>query len=150
MEKEIKSIVARLKMGFAAVWIVAALVFVCGETDLIPNGIMADDVRATYIFETITILLTATMLPMSLKLFNYVLLKKVDNESLPQALHHYRVWSDVRLLMLLVIVLVGLMCYYLTMSKSSGLCALIGLVATLFCIPGDERLRRELHIDKEG
>jgi uncharacterized membrane protein len=51
--------------------------------------------------------------------------------------------------MLLVIVLVGLMCYYLTMSKSSGLCALIGLVATLFCIPGDERLRRELHIDKE-
>jgi hypothetical protein len=35
------------------------------------------------------------------------------------------------------------------MSKTGGLCALIGLIATLFCIPGEERLRRELNIYKE-
>jgi hypothetical protein len=149
MEKEIKGMVARLKYGFAAVWIVAAITFVCGEMDIIPNGLLTDDVRATYIFETISILMTATMLPVSLKLFNFVLTKKVNEESLLKALHHYRVWSDVRLLILLAVVLVGLVCYYLTMSKTGGLCALIGLIATLFCIPGEERMRQELHIQKE-
>jgi hypothetical protein len=149
MEKEIKGLVGRLKIGFSAVWGAALVVFVCGETDIIPNGVMADDVRATYIYETISILMTATMLPVSLKLFNFVLTKKVNEERLPQALRHYRLWSDIRLLMLLSIVLVGLTCYYLTMSKTGGLCALIGLIATLFCIPGEERLRRELNIYKE-
>lgn len=149
MEKEIKEMTRKLKLSFTAVWAIAVVTFVCGETDVIPNGMIADNVRATYIFETISILLTATMIPISLKLFNFVLTKRVNEESLPQALRHYRLWSDVRLLILLAIVLTGLICYYLTMSKTGGLCALIGLIATLFCIPGEERLRRELNIYKE-
>jgi hypothetical protein len=149
MEKEIKETTGRLKLSFTAVWAIAAVIFVCGEADIIPNGMIADNVRATYIYETISILATATMLPVSLKLFNFVLTRKVNEESLPQALRHYRLWSDVRLLILLAVVLIGLTCYYLTMSKTGGLCALIGLIATLFCIPGEERLRRELNIYKE-
>jgi hypothetical protein len=149
MEKEIGRVVARLRWGFAAVWMVAALTVAAGETDLLPAGLLADDVRATYVCETIVILLTATGVPVSMKMFSLVLTKRVNEESLPAALAHYRLWSDVRLGVLLAVVLAGLTCYYLTMSKSGGLCALIGLVATLFCIPGEERLRRELNIYRE-
>jgi hypothetical protein len=149
METEIKHTVTKLKAGFAIVWGMAVLIFVLGETNVIPNGLYADNDRTTYIFETISILLTATMLPISLKFFSIVLLKKVNEQSLPIALKSYYKFSNVRMLMLSLIILMGFICYYLTLSKTGGLCALIGLTGTLFCVPGEERTRRELHIYKE-
>ena len=35
------------------------------------------------------------------------------------------------------------------LSTTGLLCALIALTASLFCLPGEERLRRELHIERE-
>lgn len=42
-----------------------------------------------------------------------------------------------------------LICYYLTLSTTGNLCMLIGLTASLFCLPGEKRLRNELHITKD-
>lgn len=39
--------------------------------------------------------------------------------------------------------------YYIMLSSTGALCALIGLTASLFCLPGEGRLRKELHINKE-
>ena len=35
------------------------------------------------------------------------------------------------------------------LSSTGALCALIGLTASLFCLPGEGRLRKELHINQE-
>ena len=43
----------------------------------------------------------------------------------------------------------GFLGYCLLLSNKCLLCGLIALVAMLFCVPGQKRLRSELHIDKE-
>ena len=54
-----------------------------------------------------------------------------------------------RLALLAIPVLAGFFTYYVMLSSTGVLCALIGLTASLFCLPGEGRLRKELHIDKE-
>lgn len=101
------------------------------------------------IFETLGILLTALCIPLSLKLFSLVLKKKIDQMTITLALKCYVQWSIVRLGILEVAIVTNLLCYYLTLSTTGNLCMLIGLTASLFCLPGEKRLRNELHITKD-
>ena len=55
----------------------------------------------------------------------------------------------VRLALLAMPVLAGFLTYYMMLSNKGVLCALIALTASLFCLPGENRLRKELHIEKE-
>jgi hypothetical protein len=99
--------------------------------------------------ETVTILLAASCVPIALKLFSWVLIRKIDVVTLPEALRLYALWSGVRLALLAIPVLAGFFTYYIMLSSTGALCALIGLTASLFCLPGEGRLRKELHINKE-
>lgn len=65
------------------------------------------------------------------------------------ALKRYVQWNIVRLGVLEVAIVVNLLCYYLTLSSTGNLCMLIGLTASLFCLPSEKRLRNELHIAKK-
>lgn len=109
----------------------------------------ADDVRTGYFAETWTILLTAVCVPVALKLFAWRLTKRIDLVGLPEALRLYVRWSEIRLLLLAVPVVAGCAADYCLLSNTGTLCTLIALTASLFCLPGEQRLRRELHIDKE-
>lgn len=99
--------------------------------------------------ETVTILLTAVLVPVSLKLFSWMLTKKIDVVAITGALRLYALWSGVRLALLAMPVLAGFLTYYMMLSNKGVLCALIALTASLFCLPGENRLRKELHIEKE-
>ena len=46
-------------------------------------------------------------------------------------------------------VIAGFLTYYAMLSTTGLLCGLIALTASLFCLPGEERLRRELHIERD-
>lgn len=93
--------------------------------------------------------MTAVCVPLSLKLFSMVLKNKINELTVTLALKRYVLWSNVRLGILEVVVLFNLLCYYLTLSNTGNLCMLIGLTASLFCLPGEKRLRNELHISEE-
>ena len=54
-----------------------------------------------------------------------------------------------RLALLAIPVLVGFFTYYIMLSSTGALCALIGLTASLFCLPGEGRLRKNVHINKK-
>ena len=82
-------------------------------------------------------------------LFSLVLKKKIDLLTIPLALKRYVQWSMVRLGLLEVAIVLNVLCYYLTLSNTGNLCMLIGLTASLFCLPSEKRLRNELHINKE-
>ena len=88
-------------------------------------------------------------MPLSLKLFSLVLKKKIDYMTITLALKRYVQWNIVRLGVLEVAIVVNLLCYYLTLSSTGNLCMLIGLTASLFCLPSEKRLRNELHIAKD-
>lgn len=149
MEEQIKHVVARLKSLFIGFWLLPVIFIVVGETGGGWVGMYAADVRATYFAETLTILLVAVCVPVSLKLFAWVLTRKIDMVSLPEALRLYSFWSKIRMLLLTLPMLVGFAIYYLMLSNKGVLCAFIALTASLFCLPGEGRLRKELHINKE-
>ena len=140
MEEQIKKTAARVRTTFAYFWMLPILLVLLGETGGEWVGMYA---------ETITILLAASCVPVSLKLFSWVLIRKIDVVTLPEALRLYALWSGVRLALLAIPVLAGFFTYYIVLSSTGVLCALIGLTASLFCLPGEGRLRKELHINKE-
>lgn len=80
---------------------------------------------------------------------SWVLVRKIDAVSISDALRLYVLWSGVRLALLAIPVVAGFLTYYMVLSNKGVLCALIALTASLFCLPGEKRLREELHIDKE-
>ena len=65
------------------------------------------------------------------------------------ALKRFVQMSIVRLGILEIAIIVNLLCYYLTLSSTGNLCMLIGLTASLFCLPSEKKLRNELHISKD-
>ncbi len=149
MEEQIKRIVKYLKVSYAIFWVIPLLLVVAGEMEWLPVGILAGDVKGTYYFETGGILLTAVCIPFSLKLFSWILVKKIDKLTITEALKWYFSWSTLRLILLEITVVVNLLCYYFTLGNTGSLCALIGLTASFFCMPSEKRLREELHITTE-
>ena len=139
MEEQIKRAVRDLNISYVFFWVLPAFLLGAGEFDLLPVGALVDNAQATYYLETAGILLTALCVPLALKLFSLVLKKKIDLLTIPLALKRYVQWSMV----------LNVLCYYLTLSNTGNLCMLIGLTASLFCLPSEKRLRNELHINKE-
>ena len=148
MEELIQKTLFKLKIEYALFWALPILIIILGECDMEWAGLYADNVRVSYISETVGILAAASCVPLALKLFSWVLLKKIDVVSFPEALKLYSDWSSIRLLILEVALLINILTYYLTLSNTGLLCALIVLTASLFCVPGEKRLREELHINK--
>lgn len=148
MELQIKQATRFLKGIFAGFWLLPVLLVAAGEWGGSWTGCLADDVQAVYLTETSVILLALLCVPVSLRLFARVLSRRLAEETLPVALRMYVRWSVARLLLLALPLLSGLLSYYLMMSHTGALCALIALTASLFCLPSEERLRRELQIDK--
>ncbi len=149
MEEQILYVTKKLNINYILFWIIPFLFLGLWELGVLESGVFADNIQIRYYIETFTILLTALCIPLALKLFNWVLKNKIDKMSIIAALKKYMQWSNIRLGIIEIDVLVSLMSYYLTFSNTGGLCALIGLTASFFCIPGEKRLRCELRIDKD-
>lgn len=149
MEKKIKQLLLCLQLEFALLWLLPLLLVVFYEAGWLTEGIYADDVRMNYILQTLGILLAIGLIPFSLRLFSMSLVKYVRSLSLPEALKSYRRWSEVRIGLLLVAVLVNLSFYYLTMDNTGILCAVMALIASLFCVPTRKRMLDELDLVKD-
>ena len=162
MEEKIRQAVSTLKRNFAYLWFAALFIIILGESGGFNlTGAYADNVRAVYFTETIVILLTACCIPAALKLFAWVKKKnklsedlinnekkKIDTDaSTDAAMNQYLMWSSVRILLLAIPVITGIIGYYLMQSTSCILCACIGLTASLFCVPSEKQLKKDLMID---
>lgn len=149
MEEKIKSILKCLQIEYVMLWGGALLLVVLYETGVMDEGIFAGNVRMEYILQTVGILLAIGLIPLSLRLFSLSLVKRIQLLSLPDALSSYRRWSEIRLGLLLVPVLMNLSFYYLTLDTTGILCAAMSLVASLFCVPTHKRMLDELDLLKE-
>lgn len=147
MAEVIKQLLKRLKIEFVAVWCLVLLLVVCYEAGIFTEGVFVGDARMDYILTTIGILLTIVMIPLSLRLFNLNLVKRISKLSTFEALKSYRRWSEVRLALLLVAALLNMSIYYLTLNTTGLFCSLMALLATFFCIPTKERLLKELDLN---
>lgn len=147
MEKsEIKKLVSRLRMEYVAVWLLSLGIPFLYETGILDEGALAHDGQVCYVVQTLTVLLTLCLIPASLKWYSMALNQSLEDVPMQDVVKRYCRWNEVRLALLAVVALVGLSVYYVTLSSIGGLCALLGLTATLFCLPTEQRVKGELEI----
>lgn len=146
MEKELKRLIRILKAEYALMWVLTVLLAALYECDILPQGLFAGDAQMEYIMQVTSILLTICLIPLSLRLFNLSLTRHIAALPLKNALKSYRRWSEIRIALLTVASLASLSAYYWTMDTTGLLCIGMTVIASLFCVPGKERLLSELNL----
>ena len=149
MKEQIKRILTIQKCAFLAVWAAPILLAVLYETGTFQKGVYEGNAQMEYIFQSVSILLTISLIPFALRMFNLNLVKRIKELPLQQALKSYRIWSDVRLALLFVPAILGVSFYYVTMNTTNLFCACMALIATLFCIPSESRIKNELDLQED-
>jgi hypothetical protein len=148
--EEIHKLTHKQRYEYGAFWAMSILLAVLYEADVFPQGMMTDEGTSAYLLQCFGVLLMIALIPLSLRLFSTGLMNRVRQLPLPQALVSYRRLSQVRLGLLLVVVLVNLTCYYLMLKTSCAMCAVMGLLASLACVPSLSRVRKELDLNDEA
>ena len=146
MKEQIKRILKWQIVAFILVWALPLVYALLHETGVLSQGALAGDARMEYIFQTIGILMTIVLIPFALRIFNLNLVKRIQELPLQQALNSYRIWADVRLALLVVPALINLQFYYLTLNNTGLFCAAMSLIASLFCVPSESRIKNELDL----
>jgi hypothetical protein len=146
MKEQIKRILKWQIVAFILVWALPLVYALLHEAGVLSQGALAGDARMEYIFQTIGILMTIVLIPFALRIFNLNLVKRIQELPLQQALKSYRIWADVRLALLVVPALINLQFYYLTLNNTGLFCAAMALIASLFCVPSESRIKNELDL----
>ena len=146
MKEQIKRILIIQKSAFLGVWTAPLLLVVLYETGLYQEGLLAGNAQMEYILQSVSILLTIGLIPFALRMFNLNLGKRIKELPLQHALKSYQTWSLLRLALLFVPAILALSFYYLTMNTTNLFCACMALVATLFCVPSESRIKNELDL----
>ena len=146
MKEQIKRILIIQKSAFLGVWTAPILLVVLYETGLYQEGLLAGNAQMEYILQSVSILLTIGLIPFALRMFNLNLVKRIKELPLQQALKSYQTWSLLRLALLFVPAILALSFYYLTMNTTNLFCACMALIATLFCVPSESRIKNELDL----
>ena len=148
MKEQIKQILKIQKGAFILVWVGPILLSVLNETGVFQKGVFQGNAQMEYILQSVSILLTIGLIPFALRMFNLNLVKRIKELPLQQALKSYQMWSDVRLCLLFVPAILGVSFYYLTMNTTNLFCACMALIATLFCVPSESRIKNELDLSE--
>ncbi len=146
MKEQIKRILIIQKSAFLGVWTAPLLIVVLYETGLYQEGLLAGNAQMEYILQSVSILLTIGLIPFALRMFNMNLVKRINELPLQQALKSYQAWSLLRLALLFVPAILALSFYYLTMNTTNLFCACMALIATMFCVPSESRIKNELDL----
>ena len=149
MKKQIKQLLNVLKIEYFGLWVLPIALCVLYETGIFTEGLYVGDASMEYIVQSVCILLTIGLIPLSLRLFSFNLMKCVKALPLMEALKSYRRWSEVRLCLLAVPAIIGVSFYYLTLNTTGVFCAGMALIASLFCVPSEKRMKDELDLPEE-
>lgn len=149
MNQKINQLLRRLRLEYSLLWVLPLALVTCYETGLLSDGVYIGDARMEYICQTVGILLTVGLIPFSLRLFSLSLARCIRQQALSAALRSYHRWSQIRVWLLLVPLLLNLSFYYLTLNTTGLFCAAMVLLASLFCVPTRKRLLDELDLTSD-
>ena len=143
MEKKIRQLLRYLQIEYVAVWVLPLLLVALYETGVMTEGAYAGDVRMDYVLQTVGIYWrwADSFIAPAVQPF---LGEECEAAFIAGSLESYRRWSEIRTGMLVVPVLVNLSFYYLTLNNTGVLCAMMALIASLFCVPTRKRMLDEL------
>ena len=148
MEEQIKKLSRRLQAEYWSFIAIALLMVAAYEAGWLPEGAYAGNARQQYIWNTAGIFVTLAAVPAALKLFSAAMTRKIAPAPLEKAMRLYRKWNEIRLSLLAVATFFNLYVYYATLDNIGGLCALIGITASVFCLPNEKRTKDELNLNE--
>lgn len=149
MKEQIKRILRQQTGGFIALWACPIFYIFLFESGILEEGNYAGHAQVEYIFQSAGILLTIGLIPFALRIFNLNLVKRIKELPLQEALKSYRIWGDVRLCLLFVPTMINMTFYYLTLNTTGLFCACMALIASLFCVPSESRIKNELDLPED-
>lgn len=149
MKEQIKKTLNQHKLAFILTWTLPLLMVVIGECEIYPQGLYQGNAQMEYILQSVGILLTIGLIPFALRIFSLNLVKRIQELPLAQALKSYQRWGEVRLFLIAVPALLNVQFYYLTLNTTGLFCASMALIASLFCVPSENRLKNELNLPEE-
>ena len=141
-----KQIIRRLNVEYAVFLILSIGLYVLGECGVLPEGGLVGRSAAVYALQCGTALLTIVLIPLALKSFHVALQRMGTQPDAAQRRRSYVRWSEIRLALFFVIIVVALTAYYATVSNLGFYCAVMALIASLFCIPSPKGIRAELEM----
>lgn len=148
MEQKINGLLRLLKIEFVVMWVLVIALIAGYECGLLEEGSLVGKASAEYVAQLTGVLLAICLIPMSLRIFNLSLTKYIKNLDIEKALNSYRRWSEVRIILLLVVAVFNISLYYWTIDNTGLLCGGMAILASMFCIPGKKRLLSELDLEK--
>ena len=99
-------------------WIAIALpvaLLALFETEVLPTGMFTDDGKASYMMDTVAILLTIGAIPLAIKIRHN---------------HSVSAWMS-----LMIAIIAGLTAYYSTMNTGGLICSAMSLAVLIYCSP---------------
>ena len=149
MKEKVKKLLLAQKGKFIAYWTIPVWFVVLYETGVCNKGIHVGNIQLEYILQSVGILLTIGLIPFALRIFNLNLVKRIKEYPLERALASYKLWSDVRLFLLAVPAILNFSFYYLTLNTTGLFCGAMAMLASLFCVPSESRIKNELDLPEE-
>ncbi|MDO4756103.1 MAG: hypothetical protein Q4A54_07150 [Parabacteroides sp.] len=149
MKEQIRKLLITLKCTYFAFWTTPIWFIALYETDIFTKGVHAGNVQMEYILQSVSILLTIGFIPFALRIFNLNLVKRIKEYPLQRALASYKLWSDIRLSLLFVPATLSFTFYYMTLNTTGLFCGAMAMIASLFCIPSESRIKNELDLPEE-
>lgn len=135
----------KLKTAYAFIWIVPALLAVAyWQGWLGSGGLLKSNATACYLIHTLSILWTLFIIFFSVKMLSLVRVRTeiADEPDRGRAFRNFCRWNAIRIALLLFTVVADLIIFYVTNNEGSAYCALITLIAALFCIPRESTFRK--------
>lgn len=101
------------------------------------------------LMQTIGIFLLLILIPLGLKLHNTKIksIKLIEKQDI---LSEYTFWSNIRLLMIAIPLVINTLFYYLTQDISMLYSAAIAAIALLFCKPTRAKIEEELNLSEDN
>lgn len=137
-----------ITFSFVALWVLMLCIALLFELDVFPSGILMQGDLTLYYLQSVGILLALILIPVSLKLF-HVRLQKIKLLPLQQAVNGYFFLSLARIAALMVPAVFNLLLYYFSLNTAPAFVALITMMATIFCLPGERRMHDELDLNED-
>lgn len=135
--KKVKKI---LLVEFAAILVVAALVILVFEVNVVWPGALAGQTKTDFFVECGMVLLTIVMIPFALRLFK---MKKIESILFQKKEVALKKWGSIRIMMLGLPMIANILCYYLFVNPGYSYLALILFLSMMFVFPTLEKCYAE-------
>lgn len=140
-ESYVKNVQRVLLAQFLIYTVLALLIVLLFEADIILPGIIASDQTMQYVLLMLMELLTVVCIPLALKLFS---MKSVKRRLVAGGNSPLMLFGTLRLAMLGAPIVVNALLYYLSLSAAFGYLAILGALCLAFVYPSESRCLNEI------